>query len=177
MSDSNESGDMPDRSAASVRTVELVTACAIFAVGAIVVWDSMRLGAKWGSDGPEAGYFPFYIGLILCLSSVVNFAGACIKRQHKSFVGVGALKAILSVILPTIVYVALIGGVGPLPQLGIYVASALFIALFMKWLGKYGWGTTIAVSIAVPVAFFVLFEVWFKVPLPKGPLEAAFGFA
>jgi len=25
--------------------------------------------------------------------------------------------------------------------------------------------------------FFLMFEVWFKVPLPKGPLEAAFGFA
>jgi hypothetical protein len=157
--------------------MELATATAIFVVGAIVVWDSVRLGAKWGPDGPEAGYFPFYIGLILCISSVVNFASAWMKRQYKSFVGVSALKTILSVIVPTMVYVALIGGVGPTPQLGIYVASALFIALFMKWLGKYGWGTTLAVSVAVPIAFFVLFEVWFKVPLPKGPLEAALGFA
>ncbi|MBL8514257.1 MAG: tripartite tricarboxylate transporter TctB family protein [Betaproteobacteria bacterium] len=157
--------------------MDMVTAAVIFAVGAVVVWDSMRLGAKWGSDGPEAGYFPFYIGLILCVSSIVNFIGAWMRRQHRSFVGVNAFKAILSVMLPTIAYVALIGGVGPLPKLGIYVASALFIALFMKWLGKYGWGKTIGVSIAVPAAFFVLFEIWFKVPLPKGPLEAAIGFA
>lgn len=177
MSETNESGDVPGRSATSVRTMDLVTAALIFAIGGIVVWDSMRLGAKWGADGPEAGYFPFYIGFLLCLSSVVNFAGAWMKRQRRSFVDVPALKAILSVIVPTIVYVLLIGGVGPLPKLGIYVASALFIALFMKWLGKYGWGTTVAVSVAVPVAFFVLFEVWFKVPLPKGPLEAAIGFA
>ena len=177
MSESNEAGGTPDRAATSVRTMDLVTAAVIFAAGAIVVWDSVRLGAKWGPDGPEAGYFPYYIGLVLCISSVVNFVGAWLKRQHKTFVGVGSLKSILSVIVPTIVYVLLIGGVGPLPQLGIYVASALFIALFMKWLGKYGWVNTVVVSIAVPVAFFVLFEIWFKVPLPKGPLEAALGFA
>jgi hypothetical protein len=69
----------------------------------------------------------------------------------------------------------LIGGVGPVPALGIYVASTIFIALFMKWLGKYAWPMTLGVSVAVPVVFFLLFEVWFKVPLPKGPLEAALG--
>ena len=62
-----------------------------------------------------------------------------------------------------------------MPALGIYVASAIFIALFMKWLGKYAWPMTIGVSVGVPVVFFLLFEVWFKVPLPKGPLEAALG--
>jgi putative tricarboxylic transport membrane protein len=166
-----------ESAAASVRTVDLVTAAAIFLVGLVVIWDSVRLGFRWGPDGPAAGYFPFYIGLILCLSSVVNFAQAWIRRRHVSFVSRASFKTVLSVILPTIVYVGLIGGVGPVPGLGIYVASAIFIAMFMVWLGKYRWGLTSAVSIAVPIAFFVLFEVWFKVPLPKGPLETALGLA
>ncbi len=166
-----------EKSATSVKMVDAVTAVVIFLVGALVIWDSWRLGAKWGSDGPEAGYFPFYIGLILCVSSVVNFVGALRDKSDESFVSTSSLKMILSVMIPTIVYVGLIGGVGPIPALGIYVSSALFITLFMKWLGKYKWPITIAVAIGVPVVFFLLFEVWFKVPLPKGPLEAAFGLA
>ncbi len=165
------------KSAASVKTVDAATAVIIFLIGSVVIWDSSRLGAKWGADGPEAGYFPFYIGLILCIASAVNFIAALRDNSGKSFVSVPSLKMILSVMIPTVLYVALIGGVGPVPALGIYVASAVFIALFMKWLGKYAWPITIAVSVGVPVVFFVLFEIWFKVPLPKGPLEAALGLA
>ena len=62
-----------NKSAASVKMVDAVTAIVIFFMGFFVIWDSWRLGAKWGSDGPEAGYFPFYIGLILCISSAINF--------------------------------------------------------------------------------------------------------
>ena len=166
-----------EKSAVSVKVMDAATAIIIFLIGAVVIWDSSRLGAKWGTDGPEAGYFPFYIGLILCVASLVNFYLAIREKNSDSFVSVSSLKMILSVIVPTIFYVCLIGGVGPLPALGIYVASTIFIALFMKWLGKYAWPITIAVSIGVPVVFFVLFEIWFKVPLPKGPLEAALGLA
>ena len=164
-----------EKYASSTKTVDAVTAVLIFLMGVLVVWDSRRLGASWGSDGPEAGYFPFYIGLILCIASAINFAMALKEKDSNSFVSVSSLKMILSVIVPTIIYVGLIGGVGPMPALGIYVASAIFISLFMKWLGKYAWPTTISVAVSVPVVFFVLFEVWFKVPLPKGPLEAALG--
>lgn len=164
-----------EKSAASVKMVDAVTAIIIFLLGAIVVWDSWRLGARWGTDGPEAGYFPFYIGLILCFASIVNLVGAIKLKSDESFVSVSSLKMIMSVMIPTIIYVALIGGVGPVPALGIYVASTIFIALFMIWLGKYKWPLTLSVSIGVTVVFFLLFEVWFKVPLPKGPLEAALG--
>lgn len=166
-----------ERSAASVKAMDAATAIVIFLIGSLVIWDSSRLGAKWGADGPEAGYFPFYIGLILCLASLVNFVAALRIKGGDSFVSVSSLKMILSVMIPTVVYVGLIGGVGPVPALGIYVASAIFIALFMKWLGKYAWPITVAVSLGVPVVFYLLFEIWFKVPLPKGPLEAALGFA
>jgi hypothetical protein len=164
-----------EKSAASVKIVDAITAIVIFLVGVIVIWDSWRLGAKWGSDGPEAGYFPFYIGLILCVASGINFFGALRDKGGDSFVSVSSLKMIMSVMVPTIIYVVLIGGAGPVPALGIYVASTIFIALFMKWLGKYAWPMTISVSVGVPVVFFLLFEIWFKVPLPKGPLEAALG--
>ena len=61
---SDEDGPAP-RPAISTRTMEIIVALALLAVGALVVFDSYRLGAKWGDDGPQSGYFPFYIGLLL----------------------------------------------------------------------------------------------------------------
>ena len=157
------------RSAFSQKSAEIVVAAFLFLVGALVVFDSVRLGARWGSDGPQAGYFPFYIGLLVCIASAVNLALGILARGSKSFVEVSSLKLVLSVLVPAAIYVALIGWIG------IYVASALFVAGFMRWLGKYAWWKVAAVSIGNSVAFFLIFEVWFLVPLPKGPLEQALG--
>ena len=163
--------DNKDRPAASTRTVELVVAALVIAFGATVMWDSVRLGARWGSDGPQAGYFPFYIGLLICLSAGIIFFRGLADRMKaaKPFVSRGQLLLVMKMLVPSIVYVILI------KLVGIYVASTLFIAFFMRWLGKSPWAKTAAVALGVSVVFFVLFEVWFKVPLPKGPLEAWLG--
>ena len=55
--------------------------------------------------------------------------------------------------------------------LGLYLASAIYIALFMVLLGKYSWLRSVLVGFAVSVVFFLMFEVWFKVPLFKGELD------
>jgi len=164
-----------DKAVGTVRLWEIVVAVLFLAAGSLVVWESRRLGAQWGSDGPQAGYFPFYIGAIICISSAVNLFSAVAKANRDAFVRWGQLRMILVVMVPCVIYVALI--VNPWLTLGIYVASAIFIAFFMRYLGKYGWAKIAAVSVGTMVAFFLMFEVWFKVPLPKGPLEAAFGFA
>ena len=151
----------------SLRATELVVAALLFVAGAVVVYDSYRLGSKWGSDGPQSGYFPFYIGLLICISSVINFAQALMARRMdpEIFVAWGPFKLVLTVLIPAAVYVL---GV---KYIGIYLASAIYIALFMAWLGKYSWLRSIAVGVAVNVSFFVMFEVWFKVPLYKGDLD------
>jgi len=166
-----------DKAVGSVRLWEVIVALAFFAAGAVVSWDSHRMGASWASDGPQAGYFPFYIGIFIMVSAAMNLYNALRSRAAgaKPFVEWGQLKLILAVLVPSIVYVALIDN--PWYGLGIYVPSAIFIALYMRILGKYGWLRIAAVSIGVMVSFFLMFEIWFKVPLPKGPLEAAFGFA
>ena len=163
--------DDHDRPAASTRTMELVVACLIFALGATVIWDSVRLGARWGDDGPQAGYFPFYIGLLICFSTGVIFFRALADKakRGKSFVSRGQLALVMKMLVPSIIYTVLI------KWLGIYVASTIFIAFFMRWLGKMPWAKTAAVALGVSVVFFLLFEVWFKVPLPKGPLESWLG--
>ncbi len=155
------------------RWVELTVALLIVLGGALVVFDSMRIGAKWGSDGPESGYFPFLTGSSLVLAGVWIVVATLMRWKQTAgdvFVEYERLKPVLSMLLPTIAYVITIRFVG------IYVASALFIGAFMVWKGKYGALPTLAVSIGVPLAMFVLFEIWFLVPLPKGPLERLLGY-
>lgn len=160
-----------DRSAASNRAVEIGVAAVILLFGLLIAVDSFRLGARWGDDGPMPGYFPFYVGLLICLSSaMVLFRGIRNRAlAEESFVSRGELGKILVVLVPSIVYVGIIA------YLGFYVASVLFIAYFMRRLGKYSWFMVVSVSVGVIVAFFLTFEIWFSVPLPKGPLEAALG--
>ena len=165
-----------DRAVGSVRLWEAIVAGAFLVFGAVVVWDSRRLGSEWGSDGPQAGYLPFYIGAIICIASVVNLLTALNAGSsgRKPFVHWSQLRMVLIVMIPCAVYVALIAN--PVYSFGIYEASAVFIAVFMRVLGKYGWTKVASVSLATMLVFFLMFEIWFQVPLPKGPIEALFGY-
>ena len=147
--------------------VEIVVALGLFVLGAVVAYNSWLLGAGWKDDGPGAGYFPFYIGLLICISSAVVAFGA-IKHggDGKVFVTYAQLKLVFTVLLPSLAFVV---GV---QLLGIYVGSFLFIAGFMIWVGKYHWAKSAGIALAVMAVAFLMFEVWFKVPLFKGAFNA-----
>jgi hypothetical protein len=151
--------------------MDIITAVLFLAFGVTVMIGSLKLGASWGADGPEAGYFPFYISLIILLSSTVTLyqAFANKNKETESFVDREPLKQVMAVLLPAIVFAL---GV---QLIGIYVSSALYIAIFMVWLGKYAIWKAVAVSIGVSIALYLMFEFWFQVPLPHGswinPLE------
>jgi hypothetical protein len=160
-----------ERAAFRLRTAEIGIACVFIALGALVIFDSVRQGARWVADGPQPGYFPFYLGVIICLASAVTLVRGILlpAAKNKAFVQVGQIKLVLSVLLPAAVFVALVG------WLGIYVSAVLFVALFMRWLGKYPWWKVVTVSLGQSLVFFLIFEIWFLVPLPKGPLERLLG--
>ena len=148
-------------------TVDAFVAVLLFIMGTVVVFEARRLGAGWSSDGPGAGYFPFYIGLILCIASLgILFQALAPKtRNTDAFVDREQLGRVLSVFLPALVYVLAV------VFLGLYVGSAIYIALFMIILGKYSPIKSVIVAVAVNALFFMMFEVWFKVPLFKGSLD------
>jgi putative tricarboxylic transport membrane protein len=156
----------------SNRTMELVVAGLFIAFSVLVMYDNWRIGARWVSDGPQAGYFPFYIGVILFIASTVTFVLNFVARSGASsnFVDRSQLKQVLQVFVPTVLFVILIG------FLGIYVAAAIFITFFMWWLGKYPIYKIAPIALLVPLFLFLMFEIWFLVPLPKGPLETALGY-
>jgi hypothetical protein len=146
--------------------VDAVVAVIVFFIGAVVIFGSRKLGAEWTSDGPGSGYFPFYIGLVMCISGAGIFYQALFsktaKRNTDEFVDGEQLKRVLSVLLPAAVYVLAV------QFIGLYIASAIYIALFMVILGKFSWIKSIGIALSVNVLFFLMFEVWFKVPLFKG---------
>jgi len=160
----------PMRGAVSERTVGAVTAIVFFLIGVVMIVDNYRIGAGWAPDGPQAGYFPLRIGVIICIAAAVVLFQTLRGERGKAFVTFARLRHVLVVLVPTIVFVLAI------KFLGIYVASALFIAAFMRAMDRFSWLKTIVVSIGVSAMLFWLFELQFLVPLPKGPLEAMFGY-
>jgi putative tricarboxylic transport membrane protein len=167
--DSAKQGDADG--SVGVRWPELLVALFLMALAVLVITDSLRVGTGWGDDGPRSGYFPFYIGLALLASSAWVAVGALRQwAQHEAFAEKSQLRSVWAILWPMTVYVGLI------TVLGIYVSSIVLIGFFMLRHGKHNVALTAAVAVGVPLVFFVVFERWFLVPLPKGPIEAMLGF-
>lgn len=154
----------------SMRLMELIVAALLVGVGGVVVWGSVQVGVGWNGDGPGAGYFPFYVGLLIVGSSLATFVQAALSVDRRVFVTGAQFKPVLAVLIPSLIFVAAIG------MIGIYVASAGFIAYFMWWIGKERSWLLPAIALGVPVTVFIVFERWFLVSLPKGPLELWLGY-
>jgi hypothetical protein len=152
--------------------MDVVVAVILMGVGAVVMVGSYRLGAGWSPTGPESGYFPFYIGGLILLSSTATLLISLFAKRPKRapFVEPKQFQRVLQVLIPSFIFAIAID------YIGIYVAGGLFIAFFMWWLGKYPLPKVVVVSVLVPLTMFLVFEMWFLVPLPKGPVEAYFGY-
>ena len=151
--------------------VEIGVAIATLLFGIIVIIGSLQVGIGWGAEGPRAGFLPFYFGLAIIIGSLINLWNTHREADYKSlFAEWSQLHSVMLVVIPTAIYVAVI------PYTGIYMASIVLIAFFMRWIGKYGWGMVAGVSIGVPLVCFIVFERWFLVSLPKGPIEEMLGF-
>lgn len=147
------------------RSVEMGVAVACILFGIVTIYGSLQVGIGWGPSGPLSGFFPFYLGILIVLASLMNLKSAMSIDKMREFASWSQLGQVLKVIVPTTIYTLV------LPYTGIYVASIVLIAGFMIWIGKYTWYKAVILSVVVPVAFYVMFEKWFLVPLPKGPIE------
>ena len=162
----------------SRRTAELATSVAVALTGAVVVAESLTHDIGWNESGPGSGYFPFRVGLLLIAAASIQAvqglrgAGSASHGSHASgpasFVTRDELRRSLSVFWPM---AALVVAMFPL---GCYLPSGVYLAWMMRRHGGYSWLLSVAYGAAVMVAFFLVFDLWFRVPLAKGPLEALF---
>jgi hypothetical protein len=166
-----DTGPAGDDAVVGNRWPEVIVAGVLLGLALLVISDSLRVGIGWADDGPRSGYFPFYIGVALALSSGAVLVGQLLrwKAADPEFARRSQLSLVIAVFVPMVIYVAGIN------LLGIYVASTLLIAYFMVRHGKYGAVPTLGVSLGTPLVFFLVFERWFLVQLPKGPLENLLG--
>lgn len=159
----------PEAAGPGHKAVEAGIAVLIALFGVVVIIGSVKAGINWGAEGPRAGFFPFYVGICIVVASAVNLWHVLRQENHALFAEWGQLRRVMSVVIPTAIYV------GAIPFTGLYVASIIFIGWFMRWLGKYSWLTVTAVAFGMPIVTYFIFERWFLVPLPKGPIEEWLG--
>ncbi len=139
-------------------------------LGGVVLFDAVRLGIGWGTDGPKSGFFPFWLAVILIVACGIIILQTFWRSSRDVFVSREQLGPVLKVLWPATAMVVLTHFVG------LYVASALYIGFYMRWVGRHSWLAVVVLSIGIPVATFLTFEQWFLVPMPKGPLEAWLGY-
>jgi hypothetical protein len=153
-----------------MRVAEVLTATILGALGTLVLLDAIRLGVGWTSDGPASGFFPFWLALTLIMTCVCIAAQSFYHKYSKPFVERTSLGPVWKVLWPAVAFVVL------MHWIGLYVASAIYTAFYMRWVGRHSWGSVVCISLALALICFFVFEQWFLVPMPKGTLEAWLGY-
>ena len=153
-----------------MRTANLVTASLLGLLAAVVVADAVRLGIGWGSDGPKSGFFPFWLGVLMAVACAIIISQSLRQSPAQPFVTREQAEPVLKVLLPAVAMVI------AMQWIGLYVAGALYIAVCMRWFGRHSWPAVVGCAVGVTVVTFLIFEKWFLVPMPKGPLETWLGY-
>jgi hypothetical protein len=156
----------------SNRTADIVVSLLLLALAAILGYDNWRTGIAWDETGPEPGYFPFYLSVILGAASLYGLGAALVSRKQAMdvFVSRAQLRRVMAVFVPTFLFCLVT------QYLGVYVASFLLIGGFMRLVGKIAWWKSLLTAVLFTALMFVTFDIVFDVIMPKGPLEAAFGY-
>jgi hypothetical protein len=153
-----------------MRAADLITATALMLLGGVVIYDAVRLGIGWGVEGPRSGFFPFWLAVLMVGTSAAIIGQTVWRTGRGPFVTRAAAGSVLAVLLPAAALVL------ATQFIGLYVASAVYVGAYMRWIGRHSWPLTVGLAVAIPVLTFVVFERWFLVPMPKGPLEAWLGY-
>jgi hypothetical protein len=156
----------------SMRAINIAVSLLLLALAALLGYDNWRTGVGWDSSGPQPGYFPFYLCVILAGASLYGLVAALLSRQEakETFVTRAQLRRVMAVFGPTLLFCL------ATQYLGLYVASFLLIAGFMRFVGKIALWKSLLTAFLFSAIMFVTFDIAFDVIMPKGPLEAAFGY-
>jgi putative tricarboxylic transport membrane protein len=167
--------DAPDSASPPVvgtRSVNIVVYLLLIALAALLAYDNWRTGMGWAPEGPEAGYFPFYLSLMLAGASFYGLVSAIAggPQSDDTFVTRDQLRRVMQVFVPTLLFCVLT------QWLGLYVASFLLIAGFMHFIGRIAPWKSLLTAAVFSIAMFITFDIAFDVIMPKGPLETYFGY-
>jgi putative tricarboxylic transport membrane protein len=162
----------PDSPAVTTsRTADIVVSLLLLGLALMLGYDNWRTGIGWDETGPQPGYFPFYLSVILGAASLYGLGAALLSRkQALAFVTRAQLRRVMAVFVPTLLFCLVT------QFLGLYVASFVLIGGFMRLVGRIAWWKSLLTAFLFTAIMFVTFDIVFDVIMPKGPLEAAFGY-
>ena len=157
-----------------MRKADIAVGVVILWIGLLVMFESIRLDIGWGMEGPRAGFYPFIMSLGVVAGSVIILAQAFQRKgvsgPGQPFIPPGAIKPVLQCVVPAALMVFLT------EYIGLYVAAGLYMAVYMRWIGRHRWRTVVILSIAIPLASYVVFDKLFLIPMPEGSLVRSLPF-
>jgi hypothetical protein len=158
-----------------MRQAEALTAIALLALGMLVCYEGIRMQVLgWGMSGPEPGLYPFLLGAGMVISGLLLLGRALLAARSvaldRPFIPTGGLRPVLAVGLPAAAMVILV------PFVGLYLAAGLYLAIYMRWIGRRHWAVALAAAVLLPLAGYLVFERYFLIPLPEGSLTSQLPF-
>lgn len=150
-----------------MRKVELLWATAFLVVAAIVIIESFRLGFGWQEHGPQAGFVPFWLAIVMVVcGGIIILRGLLMEVGESFFMSRPAMWAMIWVFLASTLLAFMIG------TLGMYIATVVFAVLFTYWLGRHPWYVALGFAIITALAVYYGMEKGLTIPLPKSPVYA-----
>jgi putative tricarboxylic transport membrane protein len=148
------------------RAVEVATVVVLIALGVLLLWESLRLGPGWGEQGPQPGFFPFVLTIMMLIGTLgVLYVNAYRHPDTRPFFEVSEeVSDLLKVGIPIAVAVFAIR------WLGLYATSGVYLAFFMAWYGKFRWWQAILGGILLPLSLWLLLRWGFNIPMPMSVL-------
>jgi putative tricarboxylic transport membrane protein len=144
------------------RAVEIGTAITLLALGAMILNEALRLGPGWGEQGPQPGFFPFVLTIMLIIGSLgVLYVNAYRHPDMRPFFEVSQeIVDLLKVGVPVAVAVFVIRWAG------IYITAGVYLAFFMAWYGKFRWWQALAGGLLLPFILWLVLTRGFAIPMP-----------
>lgn len=151
-----------------MRKADIACAAIILCIGLRVMFDSIRLNIGWGMEGPKAGFYPFIMSLGVVVGSLIILVQAFqrkgVAKSDGPFIPREAIKPVLKCVIPAALMVFLT------EYIGLYIAAGLYMAIYMRWIGRHRWRTVLILSIVIPLASYIVFDKLFLIPMPEGSL-------
>src|SRR5258706_3457887 len=156
---------------ASSRTVDIAVSLLLLALAGLLAFDNWRTGMSWDSTGPQAGYFPFHLSVVLAAACLYGIGKEFLARRQaaESFVTRDQLRRVLQVFVPTLLFCL------AMQWFGLYVASFRLIAGFRRIIGRIALWKSLLTSAVFTLVMFGTFDIASAVIMPKGPIEQLCG--
>lgn len=145
----------------TTRSVDAAASLVFLALAAGVAFEGVRLGAGWDQRGPEPGFFPFWLAILMGFGAAASFLQALRSRRTTPFFETRQEVAdLLRAGAP------LAAAVIAIPWLGLYVTTFVYVWLFAWWYGEFRWWTALLSGLGFAAATYFTLTKGMRISMP-----------